>query len=156
MNEILNETFLDFDRYNTQYKITSIDDLTNKDKLREAKTKAVSKGEFRGESTKLSKSWLAYSDESIKSTELKFPSSLLFSVRDFIGVQGIKFFRDLLVDYGLVDVIIERNKKQHYVKENEGKQVVDFIWSKCHHIIPGWTKEMIEQNWEKIILASIK
>jgi len=82
--------------------------------------------------------------------------TLIQMVRDFLNHEGRAFFKELLKQYGLIDVVLNKQGRPHKVIDHEGKQIMDFIWLKCKHLIPGWTCEDILNNWVEITKKAIK
>ena len=80
--------------------------------------------------------------------------SIVSKTRDWLGTDGISFFKDLCSLYGDVSPVYMEGNIPHSVHFREGMQVRNFLRTldECNK----WNSHDFDNNWENIVLKAIE
>jgi len=77
------------------------------------------------------------------------PEELVEKTREWLGVDGLKFFRDVKEKYGEVAAVWMDGPIPHAVHFREGMQVRNFM--RETGLCEDWTHHELDDNWEDLI-----
>lgn len=80
-------------------------------------------------------------------------TQLIADVKEWLGDEGLAFFKQCQKDYGTVSPVIAGNPP-HPVHFREGMKVRNFMRESEHCI--GWSANDLDDNWIDVIVRSIE
>jgi hypothetical protein len=89
---------------------------------------------------------------------MNVPVALVDGVKEFLGKDGVKFFRDLGEKHDSLSPVLKSETKDgqtiyHPVEFNEGRRVIEYM--KSSRMCDDWEEEVFHQIWEQIVEIAI-
>lgn len=81
-------------------------------------------------------------------------NAMIESVKEFLGEEGILFFKGLQDNYGEVSPVINTGGIPHSVHFNEGMQIRNHL--RESGLCDSWDCHGLDDNWTKIVEEIIK
>lgn len=85
---------------------------------------------------------------------MKITEDLVKAVRDFLGDEGVAFFRECRGKYGTVSPVLGNSVLPHPVHFREGMRVRNAM--RQSGLCEGWTDHDYDEHWADIVEMAIK
>lgn len=82
------------------------------------------------------------------------PPELIKKTKDWLGVDGHKFFNGLLKDHGRIDACFMEGSLPHPVHFREGMQIRNFM--RLSNMCDDWGDHDFDDNWVELIRRALK
>jgi hypothetical protein len=92
--------------------------------------------------------------DAIDAVTKKHEQAITTKVRNFLGEDGLGFFKEMVEEHGEVSPVFMKGGLPHAVHFREGMQVRNFLRSieECD----GWTTDDFDDTWATIVEDAIK